>query len=632
MDQQNMRTRQAWLSGVVLLAVVVALLAWAPTRAQAQNYSFSIPRMQMEVFVQDDASARIVYDITFQNAPSASPIDIVDIGTPHDDYDTSNMSASINGTPLNTIRPSEYIDTGVEIPLGSNAIAPGEQATLNFEFTMPDMVYGDTTQGDYASLQITPTWFDSSLVNGTTQLQIAVHMLPGIEPDEVLFQDVPFDNKAIFDDHVVVVWEEPDWRATGPYRVGVSFPERGISGVIRMNAFQLAVKWVEDNPPVRLFLTGALVVLLGIVFFRFTGNTGCSVFVVVAGILGFLAYSAPALLLLSFLPMPLLIFFNERHLRTRRNKYLPPIAQVEGGGIKRGLTAPEAAVILEQPINKVLTLVIFGLLKKGVLRQVKDDPLQVEVAEAFRTGSIASTKDRKSHRLKAAQEAGTILHTYEHGFLDLIERRPDSPLKDIDFGTPMKELIAHAAARVKGFDLSDTQDYYRSITRRALKEASEIQDIEQREKRLDRNLEWVLMNDDFGGVFDAPRYGYRYRPMWTRPIFIGGLGGSGGGGGGGAPSGGGPSVGGSTSFSDVAASFAGWTENTMGNMADAIAPGSLQAPDVSGGVVDLSGADKVTADFFEALAESSAKGGGGGGGGCACAGCACACACAGGGR
>jgi hypothetical protein len=631
MDQQNMRTRQAWLSGVVLLAVVVALLAWAPTRAQAQNYSFSIPRMQMEVFVQDDASARIVYDITFQNAPSASPIDIVDIGTPHDDYDTSNMSASINGTPLNTIRPSEYIDTGVEIPLGSNAIAPGEQATLNFEFTMPDMVYGDTTQGDYASLQITPTWFDSSLVNGTTQLQIAVHMLPGIEPDEVLFQDVPFDNKAIFDDHVVVVWEEPDWRATGPYRVGVSFPERGISGVIRMNAFQLAVKWVEDNPPVRFFLTGALVVLLGIVFFRFTGNTGCSVFVVVAGILGFLAYSAPALLLLSFLPMPLLIFFNERHLRTRRNKYLPPIAQVEGGGIKRGLTAPEAAVILEQPINKVLTLVIFGLLKKGVLRQVKDDPLQVEVAEAFRTGSIASTKDRKSHRLKAAQEAGTILHTYEHGFLDLIERRPDSPLKDIDFGTPMKELIAHAAARVKGFDLSDTQDYYRSITRRALKEASEIQDIEQREKRLDRNLEWVLMNDDFGGVFDAPRYGYRYRPMWTRPIFIGGLGGSGGGGGGGAPSGGGPSVGGSTSFSDVAASFAGWTENTMGNMADAIAPGSLQAPDVSGGVVDLSGADKVTADFFEALAESSAKGGGGGGG-CACAGCACACACAGGGR
>jgi hypothetical protein len=414
--------------------------------------------------------------------------------------------------------------------------------------------------------------------------------------------------------------------------VGVSFPERGISGVIRMNAFQLAVKWVEDNPPVRFFLTGALVVLLGIVFFRFTGNTGCSVFVVVAGILGFLAYSAPALLLLSFLPMPLLIFFNERHLRTRRNKYLPPIAQVEGGGIKRGLTAPEAAVILEQPINKVLTLVIFGLLKKGVLRQVKDDPLQVEVAEAFRTGSIASTKDRKSHRLKAAQEAGTILHTYEHGFLDLIERRPDSPLKDIDFGTPMKELIAHAAARVKGFDLSDTQDYYRSITRRALKEASEIQDIEQREKRLDRNLEWVLMNDDFGGVFDAPRYGYRYRPMWTRPIFIGGLGGSGGGGGGGAPSGGGPSVGGSTSFSDVAASFAGWTENTMGNMADAIAPGSLQAPDVSGGVVDLSGADKVTADFFEALAESSAKGGGGGGGGCACAGCACACACAGGGR
>ena len=47
------------------------------------------------------------------------------------------------------------------------------------------------------------------------------------------------------------------------------------------------------------------------------------------------------------------------------------------------------------------------------------------------------------------------------------------------------------------------------------------------------------------------------------------------------------------------------------------------------------GADRVTGEFFQALAESGGSGGGGGGGGgcaCACAGCACACACAGGGR
>ena len=95
-----------------------------------------------------------------------------------------------------------------------------------------------------------------------------------------------------------------------------------------------------------------------------------------------------------------------------------------------------------------------------------------------------------------------------------------------------------------------------------------------------------------------------------------------------------PSVGGKTSFGDVAASFAGWTENTMGNMADAIAPGSLQVKGASG-VINLGGVDKVTGDIFKSLATSSGSGGGSGGGGgcaCACAGCACACACAGGGR
>jgi hypothetical protein len=544
------------------------------------------------------------------------------------------MSASIDGEPLPTIRPSEFVDPGVEIPLSGQQIGAGESATLNFEFTMPDMVYGDTTRGDYASLQITPTWWDSEFVTGDTNLQIAIHMLPGIEPDEVLSQDVPFTNKALFDDRVVAVWEVPDWSATGPYRVGVSFPERGMTGVIRLNAFQLAAKWVDDNPGVKIFLGVVFMVLLGIGFFRFSGGTGFSVFVVLMLLLGCFFLNSAAALLLAFVPLPLLLFFNERHLRKRKNSYLPAIAQVEGGGIKRGLTAPEAAIILEQPINKVLTLLIFGMLKKGMLKQTGDDPLKVELAPEFSPPEDkGEDRQRHSHWFKVAREQKIILHSYELPFLDVIERRPNIPVNEYDFGAAMRELIKHAAGRMQGFDLSDTQDYYRSIIKRALTEANEIGDVEQREKTLDRNLEWVLMNEDYGDVFAPRGRRYRYRPIWIRPIGFG----YGGGGGGGPSLGGGgggglSDAGGATTFGDVAASFAGWTENTMGRMADAIAPGSLRAESASGGIIDLSGADRATGDFFEALSEASSSGGGGGGGGCACAGCACACACAGGGR
>jgi hypothetical protein len=96
---------------------------------------------------------------------------------------------------------------------------------------------------------------------------------------------------------------------------------------------------------------------------------------------------------------------------------------------------------------------------------------------------------------------------------------------------------------------------------------------------------------------------------------------------------------GQPTFGDVAASFSGWAENTMGNLAGAIGPAALNIPRAQGGFLDLTAADHVTGELFKALAEASAKsgrssGGGGGGGGCACAcaGCACACACAGGGR
>jgi hypothetical protein len=92
-----------------------------------------------------------------------------------------------------------------------------------------------------------------------------------------------------------------------------------------------------------------------------------------------------------------------------------------------------------------------------------------------------------------------------------------------------------------------------------------------------------------------------------------------------------PGIPGQTTFSDVAASFSGWAENTMGSLASAISPGALNAGQSPGGFLDLSGADHVTGEIFSALAEASTSGGGGGGG-CACAGCACACACAGGGR
>ena len=176
---------------------------------------------------------------------------------------------------------------------------------------------------------------------------------------------------------------------------------------------------------------------------------------------------------------------------------------------------------------------------------------------------------------------------------------------------------------MKGFDLSDTQDYYRRIIDKAMEQAASLGEIEQRQQYLDKYLPWVMMNDQYPTVLTTG--GYNYWPVWARRSYAsralqyrrtGQPARS--------------SSGGRTSFGDVAASFSGWAESTMGGMAAAIMPGSMNLPTTKGGFVDLSGVDKVTGDVFEALSKSSGKGGGGRSGGSSCAlrrVCMCVCMC-----
>ncbi|GAB4163241.1 MAG: hypothetical protein Fur0021_38200 [Candidatus Promineifilaceae bacterium] len=610
------------ISRPLALLLAACLLVLLVTPASAQDYLFSVPDLEMQVFVQRDASVLIVYDITFQNSKSGHVIDIVDIGMPTSNYEIGNMSASVSGVAVTDIRPSEFVNPGVEIHLERFSIPSGGTGALHFEFTIPNLVYQDVTNKDLASLQISPTWFDGQFVQGTTDIKIAIHLPEGVNPDEMLYQDVPFTQKALFEGRAVAFWEFPEARLTGPNRVGVSFSQTVMERVIEQSVFDLAINWFVGNPGVRMVAGIAGVLLFSFLFFRFSGGTGWSLWFLLTGGLILLYVISPGLHMLSFIPLIALIFVNERGLKKRKSKYLPPIVSVEGGGIKRGLTAAEAAALLEMPLNKVLALVLFGLLKKGVVRQVEATPLKLEISEPFRAALPPTKKEKQQARRQAAQDAGLVLHKYEHPFLEALEENPNKPVPQINFGKAMNALLETVAARLKGFNLEETRDYYRRIVDRAITEAKSIGDLPEFEKTVDRNLEWILMSEEYPTVFARPSY--TYFPHWVRPTSSGGSVSLGGGKGSGSAS--------VPSLGDVGAGFAGWAETTMGTLAGAILPGSVKT---GGGYVNLSGVDKVTGDIFEALSSGSGGSGGSSGGSscaCACAGCACACACAGGGR
>ena len=61
------------------------------------------------------------------------------------------------------------------------------------------------------------------------------------------------------------------------------------------------------------------------------------------------------------------------------SQYLPPKIQIEGHGIKRGLTAVEAGILMEQPLDKVMTMILFGVVKKNAATVVTRDPLKLQL-------------------------------------------------------------------------------------------------------------------------------------------------------------------------------------------------------------------------------------------------------------
>ncbi|MEX2143504.1 MAG: hypothetical protein WD740_02830 [Anaerolineales bacterium] len=201
--------------------------------------------------------------------------------------------------------------------------------------------------------------------------------------------------------------------------------------------------------------------------------------------------------------------------------YQPAISRIEGGGIKRGLTPPEGAVLLGRPLNLTLTLVIFEMLRKGFLRQETATPLHVTVAEGFRTqGSGLSAQARGDLRRQAAQTIHAALHLYEEPFLEIIEASPSVPVHKLDLGVAVRPLVRYVAGRVAGYSLEETRAYYHLIIERAPREArSDGRLTFERQKVFDRNFGWLLLGEDFAGVLDQPDYSYV--PRWMRdPVRI----------------------------------------------------------------------------------------------------------------
>lgn len=554
---------------LLTVALVLVLTFSLTTSALAQDYFFSLDREVVNVYWNSDGTMSLDYQFTFTNQPSGHAIEFVDISSPKGELDMSSVTADVNGDPVR-VSASDYegTGTGFAVVMGPHAIPPGQTGNVHVYIgRITDVVYPDDNDENYASAVFAPAYFLPSVTTGTTDLTVIFHLPPGVQPDEPRWHAAPsgfpsqpetgFDQEG----RITYTWSNPNASPSRQYDFGASFPRTYIPAntIVTPPAFNIG-EWIGS-------VISNLVPLLFCGFFIF-----------------------------MFFGVPVLIYFGNQR---RKLQYMSPKIAIEGHGIKRGLTAVEAAILMEQPLDKVMTMILFGVVKKGAATVTNRDPLQVEVTSPLPEG----------------------LHEYEQNFLKAISETDSKRRRNLLQEMTVK-LVRSVSEKMKGFSRRETIEYYRRIMEAAWEQVQKADTPEVQRDFFEEKLEWTMLDQEYddrsrrvfhGPVF-VPWWWGRYDPTYrTGPISTSG------GGKVSAPSqsSGSPSLPGADFAASVVGGVQTFSQKVIGNVSDF-----------------TSRVTNVTNPPPKPSSTGGRSMGGGGSRGCACA-CACAgcaCACAGGGR
>jgi hypothetical protein len=563
---KNLRWFSLLLTGLLLAVIVFPVLA--------QDYAFEVPQASADIKINSDGTATLDYVYQFKNSPGALAIDFVDLGLPNGNYSLSNVTASVNGIPIRDIQDSPYVTPGIALGMGNNSIPAGSSGTVTIRITnIEKMLFvGSAKETEaYASFNFQPNYFDSKFVNGTTALTVSLHLPPGIketEPRYIKPSNWPgsADPVATMDNEgrVVYQWSAQNANSGSKYKFGATFPAR----LVPESSISTAQSITFNFSDVFAVLTPVLCCGGFIVIFVF-------------GIISAVKTS------------------NKRKLQ-----YLPPKIAVEGHGIKRGLTAVEAAILMEQPMDKILTMILFSALKKEAVTVISRDPLQI----------------------KAEVKQPEGLNPYETSFITAYTQN-DSIARRKGLQDMMVALVQSIGEKMKGFSQKETIVYYQDIIKQAWQQVESAKTPEVKSEKYSENMDWTMLDKEsdtrtqttFGGgpVF-MPGWWWRADPTISRTSTSM------------------PHVGGAASIPTGGRSTTISIPSLPGSNAAASLVGTVQSfsSKVVGDITTFTSGVTSKTNPLPVTSSTGGRSGGGGGSHCACA-CACAgcaCACAGGGR
>jgi len=540
----------------VFILLLMFSLAALPTQVNAQEYSYTVPQITVDAFWNEDGSLALEYTFVFVNDASGHPIDYVDLGLPNADFDINSITAFVDGTQVFDISADGFIGDGYGVAIGTapNVIPPGSTGTVQVNIgRINNVLYNASEGNDYASAVLKPAFFTSDTSSGQTDLTVTFHLPPGIKEDEPRYYTAPSGFNEIpesgFDaeGRIFYRWHSPTANPYTPYEFGASFPKSYIpaSSIVSFNIGTILSK-ISLEAIMPLACMGIFILLIG--------------WGIISG-------------------------------SRRKLQYLPPKVTIEGHGIKRGLTAVEAAILLEEPLDKVMTMILFSLIKKNAADVIRRDPLEIKIFPSLLES----------------------LHPYEVDFLHAFGESGSTRQKELR--DMVVALVRTVSEKMSGFSRRETIAYYRGITQRAWEQVEAAETPEVKSQKYEEVMDWTMLDRDYG---DRTRDVFQRQPIfiptwWGRfdPAF------------------------GHASVPKTAASPTSAPRVPGADFAASVVTGvETFSSKVVGNITDFTSKITSVTNPAPKYTSSSSSSGTRSGGGCACA-CACAgcaCACAGGGR
>lgn len=470
-NQNFPHLKRNFVFGLIVLLILVCFGS-----VSAEDYSFAIPKDLVIFAIDSDGKASVSYDFTIENYGKG--LDYIDIALPNNNFDLSDVQATIDGVAVDSkdLSRVDYAETGllygVTIDNSWNPIPAGQSVDIYVEIReIRKLLYkvtDSTKSEEYVSFQYQPSYFGSNFTRGKTDFTIRLVLPTGLTSEEpVYFTPENWvgnsEPDSWFNDNgnVVYEWNSPNADSSAAYTFGAMFPQRILTSLDQVSD---PSSYSEQSST--------------------SNDWSFSDYAITAGI--------------CLIPI-LIVFFSiyAAIKRSKKNKllsnsYLPPSIKAEGEGIKRGLTAVEAAVLLEEKMDKIISMIIFSLTKKGAISVTSQNPLVI----------------------KAEDPLPDKLFEYESGFIEAMTEPTDKDRKE-KMAKTISDLILSVTEKMKGYSLEDTKAYYRNIIEKAWQQVQDADSPELKGEKLDEIFGWAVLDEDVEGktkeVFGETPV---FLPMW----------------------------------------------------------------------------------------------------------------------